>query len=144
MKTKSCLNSCAPPDHTGKFELKMTFIGLYDGVVYTYDKPFKTSYNVEVDQKGLFTSTKLIEDQKDSPLTGVWKKKYDKNFCFSGWEHYTVNSLDSAWTASVPTKVCNNKLMEYYFNSVEPGPIGGQDGWGEYPSLSYGTGRRID
>ena len=38
---KSCLNSCAPPDHTGKFEVKMTFIGLYDAVVYTYDKPFK-------------------------------------------------------------------------------------------------------
>ena len=131
MFTYKCnkLNPKIPPDISGVFNIITLAYGNLNGKVIPLEKPLKLSSKNDFEQNELFV--KRINNNPNlpprEPLPGVWKKKYDQNLNFAGWDLYIADSTLMIMDIMILTPVCvkNNKVMKFTANYVESGYMEG-------------------
>ena len=92
MKPCNKLNPNCPPDISGEFEALTTIYGNYNGKVIPLDKPLTFSGTRYFEQNELFVKVEAKFERESAP--GVWRKKYDQNLNFAGWELYHGDSIN--------------------------------------------------
>ena len=128
MKNCNKLNPKIPPDISGEFNVSGKAFGNLNGTVIPLDKPLKHSFHVSFEQNKLFVKMNInsptVSPREDHP--GVWKKKYDQNLNFAGWDLYIADTnYDNGYMILTPVRVKNNKIMKYTGIFVESGYMEG-------------------
>jgi hypothetical protein len=146
MKNCKCnkLNPKCPPDISGEFNIITLAYGNLNGKVIPLEKPLKLSSKNDFEQNELFV--KRINNNPNlpprEPLPGVWKKKYDQNLNFSGWELYFADSInDNGYLIFTPVCVKNNKVIKFTGIYIESGYMEGNPL--QTPVVSVLTGVRL-
>ena len=121
MKNCKCnkLNPNCPPDISGEFDSSFSLYGNFNGKGIPLDNPLKIAGKSFYEQNQLFVkqyyknfNTPDLPPREPSP--GVWKKKYDSNLKFMGWDLYIADSInDNGWYVITPVCVKNNKVMKF-------------------------------
>ena len=97
MKNCKCnkLNPKIPHDISGEFNIIAQAYGNLNGKVIPLDKPLKLSGKMVYEQNELFVkdSMEIPNIPKRESRPGVWKKKYNKNLKFAGWDLYMVDTI---------------------------------------------------
>jgi hypothetical protein len=144
MKNCNKLNPNCPPDISGEFKLSETLYGNLNGNKIPLDKPLKLSLHTSYKQNDLFVKHK-VDHQKfpdREPAPGVWKKKYDENLNFRGWDLYLADSInDNGYSILTPVSVKNNRVMKFTANYIESGYMEGNPL--QTPLVASGTGVRV-
>ena len=125
MKNCKCnkLNPNCPPDISGEFNLNGKAYGNQNGRVFPIDKPFEYSVMYTTKQNGIFVENtfKWTNDDR-GPSPGIWRKKYDNNLNFAGWDLYIADSTnDNGYLIFTPLCVKNNKVMKFSGIYIESG-----------------------
>ena len=133
MKNSKCnkLNPNCPPDVSGEFNINTKVYGNLNGVVIPLDKPLESSYKGKIKQNNIFVESTFIYPSgipEREPQPGVWKKKYDQNLNFAGWELYIVDTTnDNGHRILSPVCIKNNKVMKFSGIYVESGFMKGNE-----------------
>lgn len=131
MKNCKCnkLNPNCPPDISGEFNNHTKAYGNLNGKIIPLDKPLEFNSINKYKQNDIFvensfTNATGVPARKSSP--GVWKKKYDQNLNFAGWDLYIADSInDNGYLIFTPVCVKNNKVMKFSGIYVESGYMEG-------------------
>ena len=145
MKNCKCnkLNPNCPPDISGEFDVSVTLYGNYNGKVIPLEKPLTIRVKKSFEQNKLFVKMNIngnIIPREAHP--GVWKKKYDQNLNFAGWDLYIADSnYDNGYMIFTPVCVKNNKVIKFTGIYIESGYMEGNPL--QTPVVSVLTGVRL-
>jgi len=115
-----------PPVINGIFTNTINYVGYFGNSEnpeeYTIENPGVDVFNAGYNQKGIFVYTYDPNDANEKKTYGMWKKKFDKNLCFNGWELFFVSSENNNTTYILePTKVHKNCVCEYTSYAITSG-----------------------
>ena len=143
------MNNNTPPEIKGKFNVSWTVVGTLKNRKYSIDSPLKITNISEYKMNKRFVSMDLGETtSKDiplrEPLIGVWKRNLDKKQNFIGWELHFVDTIeDNGRSIMTPTKIKNNKVINYESIYTESGFDSNKENILQKPVVAYFKGKKI-
>ena len=137
-----------PPIIDGIFSNQIKFVGYLGDSTnpkeYTIDNPGVQKFEAGYKQNGIFVYT-FDPSSPDSRKTyGMWKRKFNKNMCFDGWELYFSSSENNNTIYILePTKICNNYVCEYVSTEITSGFNNNPPNTNQSSNIGQITGKKI-